>query len=114
MTSVPSYLLVLLGILFAAVLVWFVLVSILYRRLASNHPDKYRQMGKPGLFAKGRGPGQSVRLMKFILTREDRPLEDPQISRLTTIMFVLSICYVIVLLFAMIKTILLTPGLQGS
>jgi hypothetical protein len=114
MTDVPAYLLVLFGVLFVSVLVWFWLVSAFYRRLASNHPNKYREMGEPGLISNNRGPRQSLRLMKFVFSREDRLLNDPQVSQLTAFMFVLSICMFVVLLFAMIKTVLLTPGIRGS
>ena len=83
MTDTPAYLWVVFGVLFGATLIWFGLVSALYRRLASNHQEKYRQMGEPGLI-RNNPPGATITLMKFLFAREDRALNDPQVSREAT------------------------------
>jgi len=104
---------VLFGLLCASLPVWFMMVSALYKCLASNHPEKYRLMGEPGLI-KNNHPGSGLRLMKFIFTREDRPLNDSRVSRLTSFMLVLSICYLAVFLFLVIAVLLVSPGARGS
>jgi len=108
---------ILWGILVASLPVWFCLVSALHKRLASTHPEKYRQMGEPQLVRNNR-PGMGVRLFKFIFTREDRPLNDPQLSRLTAIMLAFSICYFAIFLFLsapiLLGLLLVTLGVRGS
>jgi hypothetical protein len=89
---------VLFLVLCASVPVWFGLVNILYKRLTSAHPTKFHDMGEPGVIRNNR-PGTGIRLMKFIFAREDRPLNDPQVSRLTAFMLVFSICYLALFLF---------------
>ena len=100
------------GLLFVSVPVWFWLVNTLYKRLASNHTEKFRAMGEPGLIRNNR-PGTGLRLMKFIFTREDRALSDPQVSRLTAFMLTFSICYLAIFLF-LVSIVLVTLGLRGS
>ena len=112
MTNTPAYLWVVFGVLFGATLIWFGLVSALYRRLASNHQEKYRQMGEPGLI-RNNPPGATITLMKFLFAREDRALNDPQVSRLTAFMLVFFLCYLIVLIFGMIKVLSMTPNVRG-
>jgi hypothetical protein len=112
MAGLPPYLRVLSVVLLASVLIWFGLLSILYRRLAENHPEKYRQMGQPEVLRSS--PRRGRTLLKFIFAREDRQLNDPRLSLLTTIMLVFFICYSIVLVFSMIEVLLMTPVLQGS
>jgi len=116
-TYASASLWVLYGIFCASVLVWLGLSHALYKRLSSNHPDKYRQMGEPGLIRNNR-PGMGIGLMKFIFRREDRPLNDPRVSRLTAFMFVLAICnYVLFAFFVIIVLLavfLVGPGVRGS
>jgi hypothetical protein len=108
MNDVPVYLWVLVGTLLGSVLVWFGLVSALFRRLALHHPAKYREMGEPGLITNN-PPQASLTLMRFIFRREDRSLHDPGVSRLTAVMLVFSICFFVLLLFGMIKVLSMTP-----
>ena len=104
-------------ILCASVPVWFGLVNTLYKRLASAHPAKFHDMGEPGLIRNNR-PGTGIRLMKFIFTPEDRPLNDPQVSRLTAFMFVFSICYLGLFLFLaspfLLAILMVVLGTRGS
>jgi hypothetical protein len=111
-TDTPTYLWVVFGVLFGSTLVWFALVSTLYRRLESKHQDKYRQMGEPGLISNN-PPSATITLMKFIFTREDRALNDPLVSRLTAFMMVFFLCYLVVLVFGMIKVLSMTPHARG-
>jgi hypothetical protein len=112
MNGVPPYLAVLFAVLFASVLVWLALVSTLYKRLAANHPAKYRQMGEPQV--RRNNPRRGRTLLKFLFAREDRQLNDHQLSRLTAIMLVFFVCYSVVLIFSMITVLLMTPGIRGS
>jgi hypothetical protein len=105
------------GVLFVSVPVWFWLVNTLYKRLESSHTAKFRAMGEPGLIRNNR-PGSGLRLMKFIFTREDRPLSDPQVSRLTAFMLAFSICYLAIFLFLvspfLLAIVLVMLGVRGS
>ena len=110
MTGVSTYLSALVII---SVFVWLGLVGALYKLLAAKHPDKYRQMGMPRLVG-NKAPRAGIRLIKFVFTREDRPLNDPQLARLTTFLFVFSIWYGIVLVLGIVEILLITLQLRGS
>ena len=110
MTNASAYL---SALLLVSVLVWLGVVNALYKLLASKHPDKYRQMGMPRLVG-NKPPRAGIRLMKFVFTREDRPLNDPQLARLTAILFGFSIWYVIVLVFGIVDVLLIALQLRGS
>jgi hypothetical protein len=76
----PTYLFVFLGVLLASIGVSCGLLSTLYKRLASYHPEKYRDMGEPSLFV-NRTFRSDLSPMKFIFKREDRLLNDPPSCR---------------------------------
>ena len=107
--DIPAYLWILAGILLVSVLVWFGLVNALYRRLASHHPGKYREMGEPGVI-RNNPPKASLTLMRFIFRREDRALNDFGLSRLSGFMRAFSICFLILLIFAMFKVLSMMPA----
>lgn len=79
-------------VLFGSVLVWFVLVSRLYKILANEHPRKYEEMGKPTLFWNN-SPKSGWVLMKFILKKEYRELKNPKLTGLGNFMFGFSVAY---------------------
>lgn len=101
------------ALLIISAAVWLGLVGALYKLLASKHPDKYRQMGMPRLVG-NKAPGAGIRLIKFVFTREDRPLNDPQLARLTTLLFGFSVWYGIVLVLGIVELLLMTLQLRGS
>lgn len=45
-----SFLIVIFAILFGMVLIWFLLIKMMFNRLESYHPEKYKAMGRPSLF----------------------------------------------------------------
>src|SRR5882724_11677010 len=94
-----------LSVLFASVIVWFFLVSGLFRRLRSQHPDKFREMGEPSLFMNN-SPRTTIALMKFMFGRQDRELDDPGLSKLTVGMLWFFFCYFVVFisLFGIVAT----------
>lgn len=110
MTGISTYL---SALLIVSVPVWLGLVGALYKLLASKHPDKYRQMGMPRLVG-NKAPGAGVRLIKFVFTREDRPLNDPQLTRLTAFLFGFSIWYGVLILFGIVEVLLIMLQLRGS
>jgi hypothetical protein len=91
-TFVNDHLFFFLGILVVCVPVGFGLAAWLLSRLERDHPDKYRQMGEPTLFA-NRSVRTNLALLKFVFRREDRALNDPAMSRLTVLMLCFMVGY---------------------
>lgn len=82
------------ALLFGMVLVWFVLITLLFNRLESMHPKKYEAMGRPSLFLRNNiETGWTT--MKFLFTREHRPLNDPYLSKLSDTMLVYFAAYLL-------------------
>lgn len=81
-------------ILFAMVIVWFVLLKVLFNRLEQRHPLKYEAMGKPSLFLRNNiATGWAT--MKFLFVREHRSLNDPTLSKLSDSMLVYLSAYLL-------------------
>lgn len=85
--------------LFSMVLVWFVLVKKLFKHLESAHPAKYEAMGRPTLFLRN-SPGGAIGMLKFLVTREHKALNDSHLSKLSDAMLAFFIVYT-VLFFAL-------------
>ena len=93
-----STLFVLFTTLMGMVLVWFVLVSLLFRRLATGHTRKYCDMGRPSLSLSSNAT-DTWALLKFLLAREHRGLGDRGLSRLSDCMLIFAIIYLVLLLW---------------
>lgn len=79
-------------VLFGMVLVWFVLIRLLFKRLEVAHPSKFESMGRPSLFLRNNiATGWAT--MKFLLAREHRPLNDRRLSKLADSMLVFLVVY---------------------
>jgi len=89
--------------LFGLVLVWFVLVKMLFRRLESAHPAKYEAMGRPSLFLRN-SPAGAIAMLKFLVTREHKTLNDSYLSKLSDAMLAFFLIYT-VLFFALFFSI---------
>lgn len=80
------------SVLFGMVLVWFVLIRLLFKRLEVAHPSKYESMGRPSLFLRNNiAAGWAT--MKFLLAREHRPLNDSYLSKLADSMLGFVVVY---------------------
>ena len=86
--------LLLFGVLFVSVFVWFFLVSRLYRLLRINHPARYEAMGKPTLFLNN-PPKASWVLIRFLVSREYAQLDDVRLTRLANGMLVFLALYLL-------------------
>lgn len=73
-------------VLFASVFVWLGLVSRLYTILATDHPEKYEEMGKPTLF-RNNSPRSGWLLVKFVMKREYLALRNQKLAKLGNFMF---------------------------
>ena len=87
-----SFFMPLFFVLFASVFVWFGLVSQLYKILATDHPQKYEEMGKPTLFWNN-SPKSGWLLVKFIMKREYRGLGNQKLVKLGNFMFNFFVAY---------------------
>ena len=87
-----SFIVPLFFILFASVFVWFGLVSRLYKILATDHPQKYEEMGKPTLFWNN-SPRSGWLLVKFIMKREYLGLRNQKLAKLGNFMFGFFVVY---------------------
>jgi hypothetical protein len=88
----PSIAIVL--VFFGIALVWFVLIKLLFNRLAAAHPQKYEAMGRPTLFLRNNiATGWAT--MKFLVAREHRTLNDRYLSKLSDAMLVFFTIYLL-------------------
>jgi hypothetical protein len=95
--TAPVPVLIAMAILFAFVLVWFYMVSSLFKKLRINHQAKFAEMGKPSLFLNN-SPKTSILLFRFLFRREDKALGDPAVTKLTKVMIVFFLCYTVLFL----------------
>jgi|SRR5580692_9243838 hypothetical protein len=72
--------------------VWVWLVHSLYRRLKADHPDKFRDIGEPGIFSNNTRDTNRA-LNAFLFQREDRALNDSSLSRLTLFMVAYAVVF---------------------
>ncbi len=66
---------------FAALFAWFALCYRLFRMLETQHPQKYAEMGRPGLIANN-SIASNIAFMKFLFGREYVGLDDPAVAKL--------------------------------
>ena len=89
-----STFLILFFVLFGMVLAWFVLVKLLFNRLAAAHPQKYEAMGRPSLFLRN-SPSGVWAMLKFLVAREHRVLGDRHLSKLSDGMLIFFLVYLV-------------------
>ncbi len=82
------------------VLFTFVLNHLLYKRLETRHPQKYREMGRPKALVGARAR-TGMRACMFIILREHRRLGDRGLSALSDFMLVYMLVY-LVLVFLLV------------
>lgn len=85
---------VLFGVLFCSVFVWFALCVKLFKMLETRHPVKFNAMGRPSLVMNN-NLSNNISFMRFLLKREYVELNDPVVSRLSSVMLVYLIVYLI-------------------
>jgi hypothetical protein len=85
-------------ILFALVIVWFVLIKLLFNRLERSHSTKYESMGRPSLFLRN-NISTGFATMKFLFGREHRLLGDGYLSKLSDFMLVYLLIYAALFVF---------------
>jgi hypothetical protein len=80
------------NILALAVVVWFVLLFTLFYLLEKNHPDVYKSIGSPSLFA---NPRIAWRFLRFLMAGHWRSLPDPKVQFLCTLMWAFFVVYTV-------------------
>ena len=90
-----SMLPILFFVLLGMVLIWFVLIKLLFDRLAASHPQKYEAMGRPSLFLRN-SPATGWATLKFLVMRQYRALGDGYLSKLSTFMLIFFAAYLVV------------------
>lgn len=86
--------LVVFPVLVGMVLVWFVLIHSLFRRLAKFHARKYEAMGRPTLFLRN-NIATTWATLKFLVRREHSTLGDQSLSKLADFMLVFLVVYLV-------------------
>ena len=87
-----STFLALFFMLFGMVPVWFVLVKLLFNRLAVAHPQKYDAMRRPSLVLRN-SPSGVWAMLQFLVVREHRTLGDSYLSKLSDSMLIFCLVY---------------------
>jgi hypothetical protein len=94
--------LILFGVLFISVFVWFFLCNKMFKKLALKHPEKYEAMGKPSLIMNN-SLSNNISFMKFLFKREWRDLNDQSVASLGKIMSVFIALYLALFLVIFIS-----------
>lgn len=90
----PTPAIALFVVLFGMVIVWFVLIRLLFKRLEVAHPQKYEAMGRPSLFLRN-NMATGWATMKFLFAREHRSLNDSYLSKLSNAMLAFFVIYLL-------------------
>ena len=85
---------IMFGVLFCSILVWFFLCNRFFKILETRHPKKYESMGKPGLIAKNT-MSSNLTFLKFLFKREWRDLDDAGLAALGEFMLVFFVIYMV-------------------
>ena len=85
---------ILFWVLMAMVLIWFVMIIALFRRLKLRHLDKYTEMGEPSLFWNN-SMKTGWATLRFLFRREHKDLRDDSLSLLSDSMLVFFAIYTI-------------------
>ena len=86
-------------VLMVMVFVWFAMILVLFRKLKTQHPEKFKEMGEPSLFWNN-SMKTGWATLKFIVKREHKGLNDGSLSMLSDSMLVFFVLYT-VLFFGM-------------
>jgi len=86
---------VLFSVYWIAVLAWCLMAARLCRTLSERHPLLYDTLGRPALLATGQGMESEIALLRFLLRRRDRFMEDRKLARLCGAMRGLFIVYLL-------------------
>lgn len=103
---VAALVMLVMAALALAVPVWFVLVSKLFRRLETEHPEKFHEMGDPGIFMNN-SPHTTIALTRFLFGREDAELDDEHLVRLARVMRVFYVTASIAMAFVFVSILTL-------
>lgn len=91
--------------LFVMVVVWFVLITRLFKKLEHDHPDKYAEMGRPSLFLRN-SISSNFATMKFLFAREHKALNDAKLSKLSDSMLAFFLVYLVLFFSLFFMTVL--------
>jgi hypothetical protein len=95
----PSIALVLVN--FGIALVWLVFLKLIFNRLEAAHPQKYEAMGRPSLFLRN-NDAAAWAIMKFLIAREHRTLNDKYLTKLSDTMLVFSTIYLLLFFYVFV------------
>ena len=100
---------VLFFVLLACVVVWFILITRLFRLLRTRHPAVYDSLGRPTLIL-----NNSIRngwlFTRFLLGGHFRDIDDTETVRLCQFMRVFAICYLVLFIALVVCGFLFTPA----
>jgi hypothetical protein len=84
----------LITVLFCMVLIWFVLLSYLFASLRKRHEATYVSLGRPSLFVNN-NLATTHSLLKFLLARHYRRLNDLPLERLCNFLVAFFVVYLV-------------------
>jgi hypothetical protein len=87
----------------SVVVILFVLTWLLFSRLETQHPKKYRELGSPsfrGVKSKGFAP--IIATLQFIVRREHRALNDSYLANVSDAILVCFVVYVLLFAYAIL------------
>ena len=88
-------------LLFILIIVWSILLSLLFKRLKTHHPQKFKKLGRPSIWR--RYPGPNFLTIDFIWSREYELLYDKELNHLCRLIKK----FMIIALFTLVISIIL-------
>ena len=91
-------------LMFITVISWFIMCRKLFSILKSEHPDKYNEMGNPGLFINN-NLKSNYKLLKYLVKKEWEPLNNEKLSKVSNFMRIFFTAFIS--LFLIIQAVIL-------
>jgi hypothetical protein len=88
------------AVLFALVALWFLLLTLLWKRLIAHHPAKYEELNRPNFFS-ALGLFSTLR---FVLRREHRLVGDRALGLTSDAALAVLIVYIVVGVLIMLRS----------
>jgi hypothetical protein len=112
MTAVYAVAALLVPVLFILFVALMFSIRAFMQRLKVNHPDKYRELGAPGML--GNGTRESQRVLKScILGGEDLGLGDATLSRLARRVRTLYYAFIGCFVYVFASAVAMSLGIHG-
>jgi hypothetical protein len=107
--EIPAIFITAWAIMFVMVVVWFAVVTWLFRRLRNDHPATYESIGSPTLFWNN-SPRNNWLFAKFLFGAQWKSLDDPALNIACHLMRAFLCVYLVGFVIFLVAFIRFTPA----